>query len=223
MTLLVDTPTAGLPQIQRAALYVLRDTLNIALGEIETAWAASDEEFANDFDREYTPIVLERVALIDFHEGFRPSLIRSPKERIPNVSVMCYRATPGAASALNDHMDIYNVPLVIETMLKASAAEGEEILERRAHRMVEAIMACMSRNQTLGGIVSGLSTNPTSNLTEMFPRKDSGKGNTRTAYGQEWLWQGGRIEYTVRKEAATPSHGSAFRSVQHDDLGIDQV
>jgi hypothetical protein len=142
---------------------------------------------------------------------------------------MALRAMPGPGSDSYDHQESYRIPLVIECMVKAmpqpaskdlndaSALAAAALVNQRAHRMVEAINACMMRNTTLGGLVSGFAGAPTTSVTEMFTRKE------KTAYGPHWFWQGGRLEYAVRKEAAMPSHGSIFRSVQREGLDIDQA
>ena len=165
----------------------------------------------------------------NFHEGFRPSLINAPVEGYPNLAVMAYRATPGPGTELYDHQEKYRVTLVIETMVKAMSEEGEEVCNHRAQRMVQAVHTCLMANQTLGGIVSGFDGTPTVSVTELFTRKDRGgdasSAGTRTSYGPHWYWQGGRMEYAVRKEASLPtSHGTNFRSAPtYEGLSVDQI
>lgn len=225
---LVATPDTGLEQIQRAAFFVLFDTVNNALPLVEAAWAASDQSFSQRTGRVHVPTTLERVENANFHEGLNPSLIQSPADKFPNVSVLAYRATPGPGSDLYDHQEVYRVTLVIETMVRSSEKEGTDMCNRRAHRMVQAIHTCMMANKNLGGIVSGFDGTPTTNVTEMFTRKDRGGSSSsrgaRTSYGPEWFWQGGRLEYAVRKEATMPSHGSNFRNAPtYDGLSVDQI
>lgn len=228
--LLVDTPNAALEEIQRAALLVLADTLNDAIGLVEAAWADSDQSFAERMGRAYTPVVLERVQPENFHEGYRPSLINAPVEQYPNVAAMAYRATPGPGTELYDHQEKYRVALVIEMMVKAMSDDGgEEVCNHRAQRMVQALHTCLMANQTLGGIVSGFDGTPTVSVTELFTRKDRGgdpsSAGTRTSYGPHWFWQGGRLEYAVRKEASLPTtHGTNFRSAPtYEGLSVDQI
>lgn len=226
--LLVDTPNAGMPEIQRAAFFVLFDTLNDALVLVEQSWATSDQSFSDRTGRPFVPTTLEPVEDDNFHEGLDPSLIQAPIEKFPNCSVLAYRATPGPGAALLDHQEVYRVSLTIEAMVKATPEEGVDICNRRCNRMVQAVHTCLMANQTLGGIVSGFDGTPTINVTEMFTRKDRGgdasSRGTRTSYGPEWLWQGARLEYAVRKEASMPSHGSNFRSAPtYEGLSVDQI
>jgi hypothetical protein len=214
MTLLVDQATTGLEEIQREAFYVVLDHINDAIGEVEAYWGPRDEALAVRMGVDYEPTLLERVVSENFHEGHRPSLIKAPITAYPNVSVMCFRATPHGESASHDHMDIYRDTLWIEIMVKSEVSEEE--CNRRAHRMATAVNLCVMANTTLNGIVSGLDATPSANITDLFTRKE------RSAYGPEWFWQGARLEYAVRKEAAhgSPSSGSFFRAPQY---AIDQV
>lgn len=228
MTTIIGTPSTGSEQIQRAALYVLHKTINEAIGLVQAAWVASDTEHATVFGNTYIPTILEPIQNKNFHEGHRPSLINAPVDRYPNVAVMAYRATPAPGTDLFDHQENYRVSLAVEVMVKAMSEEGEEVCNRRAHRLVDAVHVSLMANTTLGGLVSGFDGTPTTSVTELFTRKDrggndSGQRGARTAYGPEWFWQGGRLEYAVRKEAAMPSHENHFRNAPtYSSLGIDQ-
>lgn len=212
MSLLTPQATLSLEEIQRAAFYLLLDNLNAALAEVEQRWEPSDQEFAERTDRVYAPTTLEPIEVHNFHEGHRPSLIKAPVDRYPNVAVMCFLAVPSPGSDQWDHMNVYRDTLWIEVMAKAGPepvgdVEGETICNRRAHRLAEAANLCILRDESLGGIVSGHDTAPTIRMGDLFTRKE------RTSYGPHWYWQGARLEYAVRKEAAasSPSSGSFFR------------
>lgn len=225
--LLVDTSSAGLAEIQRAAFFVLFDTLNGAIDRVNDAWQTSDESFALHTDRPFVPVTMEHVDPVNFHEGHRPSLIDAPIVNYPNVAVMAYRAVPGPGTELYDHQEKYRVNLVVETMVKATEAEGESFCDRRAQRMVTAVNACLMDNPTLGGAVSGFDGTPTVSVTEMFTRQDRGgdasSRGARASYGPKWFWQGGRLEYAVRKEAVMPTHGNDFRAPTYEGLQVDQI
>lgn len=207
MNTLVDTVSVGLEQIQRAAFMQLFAKLNACLGTVQAAWETSDERFAQVTGREYVPTLLESVEPENFHDGSRPSLIGAPIEKYPNVSVMCYRGTPAPGTDQWDHQDIYRTNLVIETMVKAGPEEGEEVCNRRAHRMVEAAHFALVSDKTLGGVISGFDGTPTTSVSELFTRKE------RSHVGPHWFWQGGRLEFAVRKEAVSVSnHGLPIRA-----------
>lgn len=216
MTLLLNNTRIGLEEIQRQAFLVIFENANNAIAQIESEMAVSDQEFANRTGRPYVPVEIERISNENFHEGHRPSLIKASIERYPNVSVWALRATPSAESGDFDQISVFNTLLYVEIMVKAEGDQGEEVVNHRVQRTMEAVNAVLMANQTLNGAVSGFSADPTVNLTDVFTRKE------RTSYGPEWLWQGARLEYAVRKEAGIPaaSTGSFFRSVDYD---IDQA
>ncbi len=220
--LLVDTVTEGREQIQRVALIILSRELNSALERVAEAWEQSDADWAAMREVDYVPTVLESVEAANFHDGHRPSLITAPIDQYPNVAVMVSRSTVSPESAQYDHQEDYRVPLVVEVMVKVSPAEvlaspdgGEEICNRRAQRMVEAVHAVLTANPTLGGMVSGFATVPTGITTQLFVRKE------KAHHGPNWLWQGGRIECVYRKES---SNETTFRGIPAlADLEIDQA
>lgn len=226
----VDLPGAGLEVIQRGAFTVLYKQLNTFIGECEAAWEQSDLDFAEMTGVNYVPTTLERVEPENFHAGHTPSLIGAPVDQYPNVVAMCYRATPGPGTEQYDHQSKYRASLIVETMVRGipdppnndlnspESLAAAAMVNSRAQRMVEAVHVCLMANPTLGGVVSGFDGDPTSSVTELFTRKE------KTAYGPHWYWQGGRIEYAVRKEASLAStHGPNFRSATYEGLEIDQA
>lgn len=210
---IVAEPVLGLEQIQRATLVVLMDGLNNALDQVNTWMASSDSAMATRFGVPYAPTTIEHIEIANFYEGHRPSLIKAPIDKYPNCSTWAVRATPTADSASNDQLGIFRDLIYVEVMVKS--ADNEEEVNRRMQRTVEAVNICVMNNQSLNGVVHGLDTDPTVNISDVFTRKE------RTSYGPEWFWQGARLEYAVRKEAVYPSSspGSFFRT---SDFSIDQ-
>lgn len=208
----VALSTIGLEEVQRAAYFQLFENLNEAVTEIETTWAVSDEDFATRTGTDYVPTTLEPIDPANFYEGHRPSLIRAPIENYPNVSVSATRATPGINTDMFDHQDLYRNVIWVEIMVKAS---NEEEVNRRIMRTADAANSVMLSDPTLGGTIHGFDASPSLIISDVFTRKE------RSAYGAEWLWQGARLEYAVRKEAVRPSTstGSFFRAAGYD---IDQ-
>ena len=205
----LTAPITGLELVQREAFFVLFDALNVAIGEIEEVMQISDEDFAIRTGREYIPTTVERIAPEHFYEGHRPSLIKAPVDNYPNCAVWSVRATPTAESDSLDQLSSYRDLMYVEVMVKSIVSEEE--VNRRILRTIESVNICIMRNPTLNGSVSGLITDPTLDVSDVFTRKE------RTGYGAEWFWQGARLEYAVRKEAVIPSSpGSVFRAAQTD-------
>lgn len=201
MSTLLFTPTIGLEEVQRAALFQIFDHLNASISSVESFFAQSDQEFARRTQRDLQLTVLEIVQPANFHEGHIPSLINAPIDAYPNVAVVCSTATPSDGL---DQLDAYVDRLFIDSMVK-SPTEAE--VNRRNLRMVEAVNASVMRDQTLGGLISGFESAPSVIVGDVFTRRE------RTAYGDQWYWQGARLEYTVRKYAERPvSSRSMFRA-----------
>jgi hypothetical protein len=195
--------TLGLEEIQRAAVLLLFDKLNDALAERAAQMIASDQAFYTHLGRIYEPIEIEPILAENFYEGHRPSLIQAPIEKYPNISAWTTRTSMNAESASSDHTTIYNDLLYIEAMVKS---DDEDTVNKRLARTVEAINNVISRNPTLGNVVTGISDERTVNMSDVFARRE------RTNYGPVWYWQGARLEYVVRKDAVLPSSrsGSLF-------------
>jgi hypothetical protein len=216
---IVGTPKIGFEEIQRGALRLLFAEVNDAIAEVSTDMATDDQLLALEMGQTYVPTTVELIDPKNFYEGHRPSLIDAAASRYPNCSVWALRAAPSVDSGSFDQVDINVISLFIEIMVKD--LESEENVNRRLSRTVEAVHAVIAKDPTLGGVVSGLNTDPIIELADVFTRKDRGGSDTgqgaRAAYGSTWFWQGARLTYAVRKETGMSSAGSFFRSA-----GIDQ-
>jgi len=203
---LVSEPILALEAIQREAFRVFFDQLNGAIDQIADFMAPRDEALAAHVGSEYVPTVIEHVAPENFYEGHRPSLISAPVTAYPNLAVWAVRSVPAPESAQLDQISVSRTLLYVECMVKSAADEGE--VNRRILRTVEAVNLCVMSNPTLNGIVNAADSEPSVTISEVFTRKET------TAYGPHWFWQGARLEYAVRKEAALPSSssGSIFRT-----------
>lgn len=212
MTTMVDKPTFGTERLARETLIILIETLNDEITHQNEIWAPLDEELATIREQTYEPIELESIEPPNFHLGHKPSLIEAPVEGYPNVSVMSDRAVPSGVDDY-DHQSIYDDRLVVEFMVKSLRAENE--VNSRVQRLADAINICVMSNRTIRGVVNEFSVTPTLFLSDVFIRSE------KTSYGNTWFWQGGRIEYTVQKEAAMPS-GSDSRPAALAAPSIDQ-
>jgi small nuclear ribonucleoprotein (snRNP)-like protein len=185
--------TIGLEETQRAALVRLFRHLNSAIVERQALKETEDVALADFLGRAYVPVELEQIDPENFYEGHRPSLIRAPINKYPNVAVWAVRATPHPESARSDHTDIFNVLLFVEIMCKS--IDDEETVNKRTVRTVEAVNAVMTDDKTLGGVVTGFDDDVSPSMSDVFTRKE------KTTYGDLWFWQGARLEYVVRKDA----------------------
>lgn len=204
------SPSIGLETIQRAAFLRMYQHLNTSITEVSSYWDVSDAALNEFLDLPPTPIVVEPIAPNNFYEGHRPSLIKASIDHYPNISVYGIRATPHAESGSSDHTSIYNNVLYVEIMCKATDVEGEGIVNKRLLRTIEAANKVMLDDPSLQGVVTGMSEDVSLNVSDIFVRKE------KTAYGPEWLWQGARLEYVLRKDSVIPGAtvaGSDFASL----------
>ena len=213
MTTITTKPLIGLEAIQREAFYVLFSGFNNALIQVENFMADSDTKFYATTGRTPPPASIDPVIPDNFHEGHRPSLISAPIDAYPNCCAYVMTAVPAPENNLLDHTETYNDLLIVELMVRANPSEGEDIVNRRCVRSLEAAHLAIMSNKTLNGIVSSIDSAPSVERSEVFTRKE------RTSYGQEWYWQAGKLEYVVTKDSQSPS-SSSF-DVNYP--GIDQL
>lgn len=192
------TPSIGLEDIQRAALIQIAQNLNDMIDTINTEYATKDVEFSTAMGQVNSVTEVEHIPTGSFHEGHRPSLIEADMALYPNVSVMAYQAMPG--DELLDQLDTFNNSLYIEAMVKspiftadADEVKAETIVNRRIQRMTDAIKRVITADITLGGTQFALQDPPTVNITDAFIRR------AEKSRGDRWLWQGSRVEYTIKK------------------------
>ena len=197
---MIDTEVGiGLEEIAVGAFVALFSELNAELAVIQAEKIEVDEMLAELRGLQPQPIELEPVGRSSFHLGHVPSLIADdsgwtpPLDWFPSASVMAYRANPSPGSGAWDQANSYLDSLYVEVIVKSSEHEGEEVCDRRIWRTVEAVNRVLMRNQTLGGIVTGLE-NPTAVVSEVFTRGESDENPENV-----WFWQAGRVDYGVVK------------------------
>ena len=209
---IVNSPVVGMEQIQRQAFYTLFDGLNSAIDVVSAEMADSDVEFSVHTGRTYEALEVQNIEPGNFYEGHRPSLIEAPLDQYPNCAIWATSAAAAEESQLFDHSQVFNTILSVEVMVKASPEEGEEVVNKRTIRTIEAVHYAFMADPTLGGIVSSIGDEPSIDLSEVFTRKE------RTAYGAEWFWQAGRLQYVISKTSnIQPNVGFSL-----DYPGIDQ-
>jgi hypothetical protein len=201
MSLLSD-PTMGMERLAREVLKILVAELNTELDAQETAWAALDQELATVLGIELAPTELEHVESPNFVLGHRPSFIEAPIDRYPNVAVMSYMTRPGGDQSMDEFFGL-STTIAIEVMCKAGpyeredqSGDGEELVNRRTQRTVEAIFRVLTRNKTLHGLADQITTAPVVGISEVEERQDDISGR-----GGFFFWQAGRIELTVTRLA----------------------
>lgn len=198
MTLLADRGT-GLERISRETLLILFASLNREIAVQASIWSAYDASFAASMGRTYTPITIEPVPSRSFFAGHRPSLIESPSEWFPNVSVYAPGSAPSPYQL--DQLHGEQTTLHVQAMAKAGpyakddvSGVGEELLWSRINRTLDAVIYVMVASRGINGLVMGLTETPTVEISEVFVRPERDRSR--------FFWQAGRVDFTVYKSQA---------------------
>lgn len=199
MSLLTDE-TTGLEQLQRAALQILHTNLNSQLITTEAIWDPRDVAYAVSMNQVYKQITLEPIPDANFYSGHKPSLIERGPDFFPSVTVLAYATNPGGDTQIDQAYGLSN-RLAIETLVKAGyypdddiSGVGEDIVNARIQRTTDSIIAVMSHNRTLGGLVNSISDTPGVQISEVFAVSDDRTGR--------WYWQASRIDLTITRLSA---------------------
>lgn len=223
---LIDTPTVGLEDLQRAAFYAFFEGMNNALIEIADYWAPRDAEFDIRTGNNFAPTVLEPIPNSNFFEGHKPSLILGGPGGYPNIAVFAMQADSNPESDRFDQIDSWLDSLLVEVMVKAI---NEETVNRRIHRTTEAAIMCLRRNPTLGRAITGFLTVPNIVISDVFAVRSPSQGGAYPgqsgASTDRYIWQGSQIKFKIPKDAIQPASGSgAFSEASTVDYGanIDQ-
>lgn len=182
-------PGNGLELLGRQAVISLSASINSELISVSNHWYTLDTELATLRGRTYASVSLESISNDHIHLGHRPSLIQAPIDNYPNISCMAYRAVPDAEQL--DHIDKFSANLYIETMVKGTIEEGEELVNSRIERTTESVVNVIARDSDFGGNFFSLQRPPIVSIGDLFVRREE-KG-----HGPRFLWQGSRLEYAV--------------------------
>jgi hypothetical protein len=185
--------------IQRAAIVVLFNHLNNMIQSMGSTWANEDDEYWQSLSRGNQDWFVEKIANENFYAGNIPSLINASIDRYPNVSAICYSATP--PNSLDDEGELYNVLLTIEVMVKSTS---EEEINSRIQKTLDAIHLTFMdtrENRTLNNTIPMLNA-PKQSIGDVFIGRERERDRTRkerTHTNEKWFWQGGSLEYVVNK------------------------
>lgn len=185
----------GLELVEREVTKALFNELNDELDLQQTLNEERDAEWNQLTGQNPSTVTLDHVETENFMLGHRPSLVKNATlENFPNISVMVYGARP--TSEIIDQATNLTMTVDIEFMVKG---DDEAQTNAKGHRMLEAIHQVMARNEGLGGLSFGWDNDPIIQLTDLQLRKSN------VSHGEEWIWQAGRIRYTMVRHARLPS------------------
>lgn len=204
----------GLEPAQMQATLQIVANLPTELQRQADAWKVPDRTFADALKIPYRPTVLETPPQGSYFPGCRLGVINMPWDRFPMVSVMSDTGTPTAESPRIDQGgSAYSVSLWIESIVRSDEFYAdnadERVLEeghvdRRAKRMLEALVQCIDLDRTLGGNVPELAA-PRVAQTDPFllPSSEAGQQTKNRVFSLV------RVEYAID---TYPSHHDADQS-----------
>lgn len=194
----MDTTTSiSTEPIQRRALTILASELNAKIDDLSPVWTSADDQFYADLGRPSPGFTVEHIDQANMYAGTVPSLINAAVSRYPNLCTIAYIADPKRSS--DDWGDNYSITLNVEVMVKSDnfgddlSHLGEEQVNSRIQKTLEAVHEVMMDHKTLDNLVEGISAAPRQTIGEVFIRR------VENSRGDRWMWQGGVLTYIIDK------------------------
>lgn len=194
--------------VQHAALLQIVNNLAKTVAYQEALCNARDQAWALSTGREYRQLHIEQPTPDNFYLGPRPSLVESPVDFWPSVTVRCNSSRSAPVNEQLDDIDVSYADLFIEVLCKAGPVDQDELHERagieadgmvdaQVQRLTAAVQACISLDKSLGGVVMRIDRPPTVKPSIPFSRPGTGPKGT----GPYYVFQGKQLQYTVCKHA----------------------
>jgi hypothetical protein len=185
--MIILTKSTGMEPLGRAVLMHLQPSINSAIHAQTSIWGPLDQEFCNQFGLTYTPVILEDITGPNMHLGHIPSLIEAPIHQYPNISVMSAEMTSDESSY--DQGDEFLYGVYIEIMAKSLS--GQEDVNKRIQRTTDAVHSLLLGERTIGGNFTEFELR-SGDVSDVFIRR------VEKSRGEEWFWQGSRLDYSVK-------------------------
>lgn len=194
--------------VQYAALLQIFNSLGKTVAYQEALWNARDLAWAQSMGREYKQVHIEMPSPDNFYLGPRPSLVESPVDFWPSITVRCNSGRSAPVNEQLDEIDVTYADLFIEILCKAGPVDQDELHERagietdgmvdaQVQRLTAAVQACIALDKTLGGVVMRIDRPPTVKPSIPFSRPGTGpKGS-----GPYYVFQGKQLQYIVCKHS----------------------
>jgi len=195
----------GFPSVGRAARLVVANGINGEIDRVQRAWLRADQEFEDaGFDVGVRDAGVEYVESVNVFGGPHKSLVASPIDRFPNVSVTAYATRPSPRNAADDSYDVPELSLLVELMVKAgpmtadNALLVESIIHTRVERTSEALLATIAKSQTLYGTVDLISPPRGGIVNASWTRNENSEGET----GATYILHGARFVYALTRRVS---------------------
>lgn len=192
----------GFESIGRAARLVVAEGINAAIDRVQRVWLRADQDFeAAGFDVGIRDEGIESVEVTNVFGGPHKSLVASPIDRFPNVSVTAYATRPSGVNTASDRIDVPELSLLVELMVKAgprtadNALFVESLVHRRVERTAEALLATITASRNLYGTVDIISQPRGGIVNASWTRNEDGEGEAGAVY----ILHGARFVYALTR------------------------
>ena len=162
--------SSGLEIVQTNVLVQVFENLETQLKRQADAWDLVDRSLADKLGQSYKPTKLEFPPRSSYYPGGRLGILGMPDEAFPAVSVMADRFDPAATSpSINGYGAESSINVYIEAIVRSDPfwagdpdpspeqrverVYQEGLVDRRAKRMIEALLGCIGIDKTFGAVV----------------------------------------------------------------------
>lgn len=194
--------------VQHAALLQIFKNLKECVRYQEALWNARDLALAKEMGREYRQVHIEIPTPDNFYAGPRPSLVESPVDFWPSITVRCNSGRSAPVNEQLDEIDVTYVDLFIEVLCKAGPVNQDELhelagietdgmVDAQVQRLTASVQACIALDKTLGGVIMRIDRPPTVKPSIPFSRPGTGPKGT----GPYYVFQGKQLQYTIYKHS----------------------
>ena len=147
------------------------------------------------------------VDMKNIYIGPRPSLLQSPIEFWPNITIRAGNARPSRGAQL-DQSATFDMDLYVEVMTYAGPVDREHLhlqegidaegdVNVQCHLLANAVYMSIVQDPSLGGAIPEIQSPPT--ITPSFPTAVAGDDQERT--GDYYLYQGRQMLYTITRNS----------------------
>ncbi len=190
----------GFGVVGRAAKLVLVDGLNQQILREQERWSMADEEYeAAGHDVGALEVGIDQVLPHNIFVGPHKSLLESPVDRFPSVSVTAYASRPAPSDPLEDRGDVVEITMLVElSVISGPCPRGQNLLyetiaHRRVERTTEAVLRTIRLSGNLLGTVDSV-TQPRGGIVNTSWIKDSKSG-----HGLRYVLHGSRFQYALTR------------------------
>lgn len=200
----LDAPILSLADdgemVARAVAVQIAANLPTQCSAQDQLWAQRDQDFATAMNIPYRRTIVQFPPSKRIYLGARPSLVESPGELWPAVTVRADKRVPSSDAEQADQYDSWDVTFIIEALACAGPfpdvvqdRDPSDEIDRQFQRLAGAVHACIMYDRTLGG-----TTFPIKRPPQMLPSLPRARKSDKGA-GQNLLFQGMQLTYVATR------------------------